>query len=112
MNENDPSLESKIPRTDHNAKPIEWTKPSEGRRVIWVKNASYRNAVISGEFMVAEGSHVETVVDGKIIKIQVEATWYGWRPDHSWLHLSLTDECEELPNYTSTVISKIGRELK
>jgi hypothetical protein len=109
MTELDPSTESKAPRTDADAKPIAWSKPKQGRRVIWVKNASYRNAVISGEFMVAEGSDVETIVDGKVIKIQVEATWFGWKPDNSWLHLSLTDECEELPHYTSTVISNIGR---
>ena len=112
MNNSFELINGRAPNTDPDAKPIEWVKATAGRRVIWVKNASYRNAIVSGEFMVAEGSHVETVVDGKIIKIQVEATWYGWRPDHSWLHLSLTDECEELPNYTSTVISKIGRELK
>ena len=109
MTEIDPSTESNAPRTDADAKPIAWKKPFQGRRVIWVKNASYRNAVISGEFMVAEGSDVETIVDGKVIKIQVEATWYGWKPENSWLHLSLTDECEELQNYTSTVISNIGR---
>jgi hypothetical protein len=109
MTKLDASTETQAPRTDADAKPVAWSKPKPGRRVIWVKNASYRNAVISGEFMVAEGTDVETIFDGKVIKIQVEAKWFGWKPDDSWPHLSLTDECEELPNYTSTVISNIGR---
>lgn len=109
MNNSFELINGRAPNTDPDAKPIEWVKATAGRRVIWVKNASYRNAIVSGEFMVAEGDDVENIVHGTTLTIDVECYWYDWRPETRWIRLSLTGDCEELQNYTGTVIHRLGQ---
>ena len=98
------------PNTDAEAKANKWELAPNGRKVIEVKDALYRNAVISGRFLVALGDKVEGRNKDGHKTIEVECTWYGWQPQKRSLRLTIINE-ETVLNSTEEidVIKNIGK---
>jgi hypothetical protein len=98
------------PNTDSEAKPNKWEIAPSGRKVIEVKDALYRNAVISGRFLVALGEKTEGRNKDGHKTIEVECTWYGWQPKKSSIRLTLINEEIVLNgNEIIDVIKNIGK---
>ena len=98
------------PNTDAEAKANDWKTAPSGRTVIEVKDALYRNAVISGRFLVALGEKIEGRNKDGHKTIEVECTWYGWQPQKRSLRLTLINEETVLDSTVEIVVIKnIGK---
>jgi hypothetical protein len=98
------------PNTDALAKPIAWQQAPSGRKVIEVKDALYRNAVLNGKFLVAESANAYgTNKDGNKT-IEVECLWYEWKPKTRWIRMTIINQEIEIPNNgNEEVIKNIGK---
>ena len=97
------------PNTDPKAKPNKWEIASSGRRVIEVQNATYRTAVFSGFFLVANSADPYGPLNDGHDTIEVECHWYGWKPKTRWIRITLTSKEIDIVNYSNQeVIKNIG----
>ena len=98
------------PNTDAFAKANDWEIAPSGRIVIEVKDALYRNAVLSGKFLVSESANAYGTNKDGHKTIEVECRWYGWRPMTRWPRLTIIHQEIELPNDSNVeVIKNIGK---
>ena len=98
------------PNTDSHAKPIRWEMAPNNRKVIEVKNAMYRNANLSGKFLVSESKKAYGTNKNGHKTIEVECYWYGWKPKTRWVQLTLINQEIEITDYSNLeVIKDIGR---
>lgn len=105
--EEDPS--NGAPHTNAKAKPIKWKLAPSNRKVIEVKNALYRNAVLSGKFLIAQTVNAYGTSKDGHKTIEVECYWYGWKPKNRWIRITLTNEEKEVEDYSEhEVVSNIG----
>jgi len=78
-----------IPDTDSNAEP-ERSEPAPPRRqVVYVKQATIRNATITNAyFLLAEGYAVQQRSNGTE-RLEVECLWYDRKPKTTWMHITV-----------------------
>jgi hypothetical protein len=97
------------PNIDPKANPNKWEIAPSGRRVIEVKNATYRTAVFSGFFLVANSAEPYGPPNDGHKTIEVECYWYGWKPKTRWIRITLINEEVDLVDYSNQeVIKNIG----
>lgn len=108
MNIDEENPSSGAPHTNAVAKPNKWEVAPTNRKIIRVKDAHYRNAVISGVFVVAESAKAYGRNKDGHLTIEVECYWYGWKPTTRWMRLTLSSAEEELINYKDEVVRNIG----
>ena len=97
------------PHTDAEAKPNKWTLAPINRKVIEVKDAHYRNAVLNGKFLVAESLNAYGTNKDGHKTIEVECYWYGWKPKKRWIRITHTSKEIDVVNYSNQeVIKNIG----
>ncbi len=102
--------ENGAPNTDALAKPIKWELAPSNRKVIEVKDAHYRNAVISGNFLVAQSENAYGTNKDGHKTIEVECYWYGWKPKTRWMRLTIINQEIEIADYSNLeVIKNIGK---
>jgi hypothetical protein len=78
--------------------------------VIEVKEALYRNAVLSGKFLVADSANAYGTNKDGHKTIEVECSWYGWRPMTRWIRMTIINQEIEVPNNGNEVVVKnIGK---
>ena len=107
IQEDNPSNDA--PPTDALAKPSAWQIAPIGRKVIEVKDALYRNAVLSGKFLVADSANAYGANKDGHKTIEVECLWYGWKPMTRWPRLTiLHQEIEIANNGNEEVVKNIG----
>ena len=98
------------PNTDAHAKPIKWELAPINRTVIEVKDAQYRNAVLSGKFLVAQTDNAYGTSKDGHKTIEVECYWYGWKPKTRWMRLTVINQEIEITDYSEIdVIKDIGK---
>jgi hypothetical protein len=98
------------PNTDADAKPIKWELAPNNRKVIEVKDANYRNAVLSGKFLVAQSANAYGTNKDGHKTIEVECYWYGWKPKTRWMRLTIINQEIEITDYSNLdVIKDIGK---
>ena len=98
------------PHTDAEAKPIKWELAPSNRKVIEVKDALYRNAALSGKFLVAQSANAYGTNKDGHKTIEVECHWYGWRPKTRWMRLTIINQEIEITDYANLeVIKDIGK---
>lgn len=98
------------PHTDAEAKPIKWELAPSNRKVIEVKDALYRNAALSGKFLVAQSANAYGTNKDGHKTIEVECYWYGWRPKTRWMRLTIINQEVEISDYSNIeVIKDIGK---
>jgi hypothetical protein len=98
------------PKTDADAKPIKWELAPNNRKVIEVKDANYRNAVLSGKFLVAQSANAYGTNKDGHKTIEVECYWYGWKPKTRWMRLTIINQEIEISDYSNLdVITNIGK---
>jgi len=108
IQEENPSNDA--PHTDALAKPIAWQTAPIGRKVIEVKDALYRNAVLSGKFLVADSANAYGMNKDGHTTIEVECSWYGWKPMTRWIRMTIINqEIEIVNNGNIEVIKNIGK---
>ena len=101
------SDETICPHTDEHAAPIA-SDVVKGRRVIHVKNATYRCATFSGTLLLGKEVVMPLPKDGKH-RVKVECRWYGHRLKREvpgFLIDMATASVAE--NYDGAVIANIG----
>ena len=100
------------PHTDAEAKPIKWELAPSNRKVIEVKDALYRNAALSGKFLVAQSANAYGTNKDGHKTIEVECHWYGWQPQKRSLKLTLINAEEVVADYENIeVIKNIGQKF-
>ena len=100
------------PHTDALAKPIARQLAPIGRKVIEVKDALYRNAVLSGKFLVAESANAYGTNKDGHKTIEVECYWYGWKPKTRWMRMTIVNQEIDVPNHgAEDVVSNIGNKV-
>jgi hypothetical protein len=110
MNIDDEHPSNDAPHTDAEAKPIKWELAPSNRKVIEVNDALYRNAVLSGKFLVAQSPNAYGTNKDGHKTIEVECYWYGWRPKTRWMRLTVINEEIEITAYSNLdVIKDIGK---
>jgi hypothetical protein len=98
------------PHTDAEAKPIKWELAPNNRKVIEVKGALYRNAALSGKFLVAQSVNAYGTNKDGHKTIEVECYWYGWKPKTRWMRLTIINQESEITDYSNLdVIKDIGK---
>ena len=98
------------PHTDAKAKANKWNFAPTNRKVIEVKDAHYRNAVINGKFLVAESINAYGTNKDGHKTIEVECYWYGWKPKTRWIRITIINQETEITDYSNLeVISNIGK---
>ena len=98
------------PHTDALARAIGHQLAPSGRKVIKVKDALYRNAVLSGKFLVADSANAYGTNKDGHKTIEVECSWYGWRPMTRWIRMTIINQEIEIPNNGNEVVVKnIGK---
>ena len=108
MHDHEENPSSGAPHTNPLAKPNRWEIAPANRKIIRVKDAHYRNAVVSGVLVVAESENAYGRNKDGHLTIEVECYWYGWKPTTRWIRLTLTTAEEELSNYRDEVVRNIG----
>lgn len=76
-------------------------------RVVFLKKATIRRAVVSGYFKLAEGAVVKTYAGKK--RIEVECLWFGCKPPSTWMNITLLSEPEFMESYTGDVVWDIRK---
>lgn len=110
MNIDDEHPSNDAPHTDAEAKPIKWELAPSNRKVIEVKDALYRNAVLSGKFLVAQSANAYGTNKDGHKTIEVECYWYGWKPKTRWMRLTIINQEIEIADYSNVdVIKDIGK---
>ncbi len=97
------------PNTDNKAKPIKFEAAPAHRNLVRVTNALYRNAVFSGVFVVAESKDPNGRSKDGHETIEVECTWYGWKPKTRWIRITVPNAPEYLKDYTGDVVKNLGK---
>ena len=98
------------PHTDAEAKPIKWELAPSNRKVIEVKDALYRNAALSGKFLVSQSANAYGTNKDGHKTIEVECYWYGWKPKTRWMRLTIINQESEITDYSNLdVIKDIGK---
>ena len=90
-----------VPKTSKTAKEQGHT-PVRNARVVYLKKATIRGAVVSGYFKLAEGAVIKTY--GGKQRIEVECLWFGRKPPSSWMNITLLSKPEFIDNYTGEVV--------
>jgi len=83
-------------------------KKFDGELAIEVKNASIRQAKVSGVFQIANTENPFTLVKGEL-KVEVVCFWDGKKPKTTWTHLSIKNKYKLLTCHEGQVVSNIGR---
>lgn len=90
-----------VPMTSKTALPKE-SIPVKGARVVFLKKATIRGAVVSGYFKLAEGAVVKPYAGKQ--RIEVECLWFGCKPPSTWMNITLLSKPEFNDNYTGEVV--------
>lgn len=99
-----------IPHTNPNAKPTNWTPAPHGRYVVWVREATIRNAIIHNEyFLLVENYKVQQRSNGTE-RLEVECLWYGRRPKVTWMNITVQPDSYEIQASDGVhVVTNIGK---
>ena len=97
------------PHTDPHAKPNKFDIASPNRQHVRVTNACYRLSVFTGVFIVADSKDPHSRNKEGHETLEVECTWYGWRPKTRWIRITLPNAPEYLENYSGDVTVNLGR---
>ena len=98
------------PNTDAFAKPNKWGLAPNNRIVIEVKDAYYRTAVLSGKFLVAQTANAYGTNKDGHKTIEVECSWYEWKPKTRWIRITVITQEVEIKDYSNIeVITNIGK---
>ena len=71
-------------------------------RVVYLKKATIRKAVVSGYFKLAEGAEVKPYAGKQ--RIEVECLWFGRKPPSTWMNITLLSKPEFNDHYTGEVV--------
>lgn len=93
--------------TYSNAKPVAYLKAPSNRKIIYIESGEYRNADISGYFMLADVDNPYSTYKGKP-RIEVECLWFSTRPQTTGLNITLHKPEQFIENYQGNVISDFG----
>jgi hypothetical protein len=78
--------------------------------VIEVKDALYRNAVLSGKFLVADSANAYGTNKDGHKTIEVDCSWYRWTPKTRCIRLTIINQEIEVPNNgNEEVVKNIGK---
>jgi hypothetical protein len=99
----------RFPHLDPHAEPIEFEPAPPGRKIVFIKGASYRNAVFDGYFVVADSADPHGRNKTGQETIDLECYWYGWRPIRRWIRVTVPSPPEYLEGYKGKVVTRIGR---
>jgi hypothetical protein len=107
MDEENPN--NGAPHTNSKAKPNRYKIAPKNRKVIEVKDAMYRSAVLSGNFLVAATDNAYGINKDGRKTIEVECHWYDWRPKTRWIRITIINQETEIPNDSDIeIIDNIG----
>jgi hypothetical protein len=96
-------IKGKTPHTCKNAT-IKKLKSVKDAEVIEVQNAKYRNATLSGIFLLDNTS--KTVLPGRV---KVNCSWFGVTPPTTYPQIDLTNaQSAVISNYTGNVADDIS----
>ena len=99
-----------IPDTDLNAKPVRFESAPPHRQVVYVKQATIRNATITNaHFLLAEGFAVQPRSDGSE-RLEVECLWYNRKPKTTWMNITVQPGQHEIQSSEGiSVVANIAR---
>ncbi len=96
-----------VPNTNRHAKAHEHRKVVDVM-AICVRDASIRDAKVSGWFEVADVENPFTYEDGSLT-VQVKCHWYGLRPESGlgWMHLRISNKYQFVRRFSGDVVNNI-----
>ena len=100
-----------IPHTDPNAEPVRWKTAPPHRQVVYVKQATIRNATISNTyFLLAEDYSIQQRSNGTE-RLEVECLWYDRKPKTTWMHITVPPGQYEIQSSNGiSVVANIARQ--
>ena len=102
------NAQSNAPNTSVRAKPSA-TKTVRNARVIVVKEAVYRNATISGVFLLGDLNQLSFVGNSWQV-VEVYCCWFGLRLKTRGLHFKVNMSCAEvIENYSGVICVNLAR---
>ena len=101
-----PSAFWDVPDTDADARPLAFQLAPQGRRVLYIAKGSYRDAVISGFFVIANVPRPFSTYGDKQ-RVEVECLWYNRKTPENWPRVTIIEHATEVPGYTGYVITNI-----
>ena len=90
-----------VPILSKTAKEKQYTSVKNAR-VVFLKKATIRQAVVSGYFKLADGAVVKPYAGKQ--RIEVECLWFGRKPPSTWMNITLLSKPEFKDNYTGEVV--------
>jgi hypothetical protein len=70
---------------------------------IRIYKGSYRNASINDQTFEIGDIKMPFDCHNGALRVQVKCLWYGWKPDHSNIHIKLEGDWELIPNHSGEV---------
>lgn len=95
----------RVPMTCDAARVIEH-KSVNNARVVHLSQGSIRCADVSGAFLLAEGSALETFASKT--RIEVQCLWFGKKPPTTWMHITVIGAATFEDSYSGEVAWNIG----
>jgi len=93
---------SNAPHTDESAV---LDSPATVSNVLAIRiyKGSYRNASINDKIFEIGDIKMPFDCHNGVLRVQVKCRWYGWKPDHSNIHIKLDGDWELIPTHNGEV---------
>ncbi len=93
---------SNAPHTDESAV---LDSPATVNNVLAIRiyKGSYRNASINDKIFEIGDIKMPFDCHNGVLRVQVKCRWYGWKPDHSNIHIKLDGDWELIPTHNGEV---------
>ena len=99
--------DERCPHTNRHAKPTKWD-PVKNSSVIQVKNATYRLAVFSGDFLIDDSYAVRTLQNGRMA-CRVFCRWFDHRLKTNGIRITFSArDFKILKKYYGHVVSNLS----
>ena len=99
-----------IPQTDSSAKTVRSEPAPPGRHVVYVKQATIRNATVTNAYFLLTEDYAVQQRNNGTERLEVECLWYDRKPKTTWMNITVQPGQYEIQSSEGiSVVANIAR---